>query len=114
MRLLNRIADFAPGNLASLATYGDLRGWPIPLARRTSSLISRSRQIHWQITIWCALLFRRCMVLNLVSFSLAIQTSMADPKYEYAGCSQIACIFPVQALGIGTHCPSPTLALSIG
>lgn len=33
MRLLNRIADFAPGNLASLATYGDLRSWPIPLAR---------------------------------------------------------------------------------
>lgn len=33
MRLLIRIADFAPGNLASLATYGDLRGSPIPLAR---------------------------------------------------------------------------------
>lgn len=80
MRLINGIADFAAENPCQ---FSDLRGseeLPILWRGRTSSLISRSRQIHWQITIWCALLFRRYMVLNLVRFSLAIQKSIADPK----------------------------------
>jgi hypothetical protein len=79
MRLINRIADFAPENPCQ---SNDLRGseeLPILWRRRTLSLISRSRQIHRQITIWCALSFGRYMVLNLVRFSLAIQKSIADP-----------------------------------